>query len=122
MNLLSSHSLKKETEFIIEISGISRVEGSVVQLVRMLPCHGRGRGFESRPVRKHNIKIAQNGAGMGVLKSTCSLKRSNSQKYSPKLVSIFVSSLINAIFLLYVDSHYNKLADAQFCPVGIHKF
>ena len=26
--------------------------GSVVQLVRMLPCHGRGRGFESRPVRK----------------------------------------------------------------------
>ena len=27
--------------------------GSVVQLVRMLPCHGRGRGFESRPVRKN---------------------------------------------------------------------
>ena len=27
-------------------------QGSVVQLVRMLPCHGRGRGFESRPVRK----------------------------------------------------------------------
>ncbi len=26
--------------------------GSVVQLVRMLPCHGRGRGFESRPIRK----------------------------------------------------------------------
>ncbi len=25
--------------------------GAVVQLVRMLPCHGRGRGFESRPVR-----------------------------------------------------------------------
>lgn len=32
----------------------SGIEGSVVQLVRMLPCHGRGRGFESRPVRKHN--------------------------------------------------------------------
>ena len=29
----------------------SGIEGSVVQLVRMLPCHGRGRGFESRPVR-----------------------------------------------------------------------
>ena len=27
-------------------------DGSVVQLVRILPCHGRGRGFESRPVRK----------------------------------------------------------------------
>ena len=39
-----------------EISGLKTVErycaeGSVVQLVRMLPCHGRGRGFESRPVR-----------------------------------------------------------------------
>ncbi len=26
--------------------------GSVVQLVRMPPCHGGGRGFESRPDRK----------------------------------------------------------------------
>ena len=31
-------------------------KGSVVQLVRMPPCHGGGRGFESRPVRK-NEKI-----------------------------------------------------------------
>ena len=59
MNLLSSHSLKKETVFIIDFGGISRVKGSVVQLVRMLPCHGRGRGFESRPVRKVKTKNAQ---------------------------------------------------------------
>src|SRR5688500_8687800 len=28
--------------------------GSVVQLVRMPPCHGGGRGFESRPVRRES--------------------------------------------------------------------
>ena len=28
-------------------------QGSVVQLVRMPPCHGGGRGFESRPVRRN---------------------------------------------------------------------
>ena len=30
---------------------INKGNGLVVQLVRMLPCHGRGRGFESRPAR-----------------------------------------------------------------------
>src|SRR6478735_8901430 len=30
-------------------------KGSVVQLVRMPPCHGGGRGFESRPVRKKGL-------------------------------------------------------------------
>jgi hypothetical protein len=30
--------------------------GSVVQLVRMPPCHGGGRGFESRPVRTSSKK------------------------------------------------------------------
>lgn len=36
-------------------------EGSVVQLVRMLPCHGRGRGFESRPVRRNQLSRACRG-------------------------------------------------------------
>ena len=37
---------------------VASVVGSVVQLVRMPPCHGGGRGFESRPVRKISKKPA----------------------------------------------------------------
>lgn len=33
------------------------VAGTVVQLVRTLPCHGRGRGFESRPSRQPNARF-----------------------------------------------------------------
>ncbi|MFM2269452.1 MAG: hypothetical protein RL757_2893 [Bacteroidota bacterium] len=36
--------------FASQFEGI--VNGLVVQLVRMPPCHGGGRGFESRPDRK----------------------------------------------------------------------
>ena len=39
-------------------------QGSVVQLVRMPPCHGGGRGFESRPVR---INFDETRAGRGFL-------------------------------------------------------
>ena len=31
--------------------------GPVVQLVRMPPCHGGGRGFESRPARKKSLNL-----------------------------------------------------------------
>ena len=41
--------MKKKPSFAIHSH--KKILGSVVQLVRMLPCHGRGRGFESRPVR-----------------------------------------------------------------------
>src|SRR6186713_3608927 len=39
---------------------LRELNGSVVQLVRMPPCHGGGRGFESRPVRK-NSEVAPPG-------------------------------------------------------------
>lgn len=38
---------------LLQAQGIDIIfQGLVVQLVRMPPCHGGGRGFESRPVRK----------------------------------------------------------------------
>ena len=40
--------------------------GVVVQLVRTLPCHGRGRGFESRRPR-HTILMAYTTPRVGVL-------------------------------------------------------
>gem|GEM_PF-2721526 len=40
--------MQKALTFVLPI----RENGSVVQLVRMPPCHGGGRGFESRPDRK----------------------------------------------------------------------
>ena len=32
-------------------------KGLVVQLVRMLPCHGRGCGFESHPDRQLDLGV-----------------------------------------------------------------
>ena len=37
---------------------LNKGNGLVVQLVRMPPCHGGGRGFESRPVRNFFLKPA----------------------------------------------------------------
>ena len=48
---------KKEGRSIFDFELSTWVVGAVVQLVRMLPCHGRGRGFESRPLR---INLAEN--------------------------------------------------------------
>ena len=41
---------------LLDLLRMTWVVGSVVQLVRMPPCHGGGRGFESRPVRIQNHK------------------------------------------------------------------
>ena len=45
-----------KNEVVVQVTGF----GSVVQLVRMPPCHGGGRGSESRPVRKklhRNVRL-----------------------------------------------------------------
>ena len=46
--LLSLHRFGKQVKQLTS----DKQNGSVVQLVRMPPCHGGGRGFESRPDRK----------------------------------------------------------------------
>src|SRR5271170_4035846 len=61
--MYASISDRLNSVIALEVSGIS-VEttpseylGDVVQLVRMLPCHGRGRGFEPRrPRHKSSTK------------------------------------------------------------------
>ncbi len=40
---------------------VFKENGPVVQLVRMPPCHGGGRGFESRPFRKKAPKLILRG-------------------------------------------------------------
>jgi hypothetical protein len=43
--------------------------GDVVQLVRMLPCHGRGRGFEPRRPRQILKDLLESGAqGKGLIR------------------------------------------------------
>ena len=41
---------------IATVTTAGRVSGDVAQLVRALPCHGRGRGFEPRRPR-HSFQI-----------------------------------------------------------------
>ena len=62
LSLRSSQKRKFEGEIVEKSENITQFNGSVVQLVRMLPCHGRGRGFESRPVR-FNFSITRYGSG-----------------------------------------------------------
>ncbi len=40
---------------------LSRTSGDVAQLVRALPCHGRGRGFEPRRPRHHSKALRMMG-------------------------------------------------------------
>ena len=56
--------------------------GSVVQLVRMPPCHGGGRGFESRPVRNLEVKKYQKPAKSMVCGLFCFVTTSKSSSYS----------------------------------------
>ena len=60
--IITKKIIKKYLHFfwlsgIISLSGLL-TNGPVVQLVRMPPCHGGGRGFESHPGR-HYAEIAQ---------------------------------------------------------------
>ena len=57
--------------FAVHLQGVLLfAEGSVVQLVRMPPCHGGGRGFESRPVRNQG---SQQCGPCFILQPSCSL-------------------------------------------------
>ena len=51
-----------ERQQILRLSASRRKEsGDVAQLVRALPCHGRGRGFEPRRPRHHSKALRMMG-------------------------------------------------------------
>src|SRR6266700_8362006 len=52
--------LAKAALVAVFIEVLSFESGDVVQLVRTLPCHGRGRGFESRRPRHSFQALARN--------------------------------------------------------------
>ena len=54
------------------------VVGPVVQLVRMSPCHGEGRGFESRPARKKKRDLSlKKGVSLFFLNQPCVFLENN---------------------------------------------
>ena len=60
-------ALKKKFVGLVQVALYLHPEGEkglVVQLVRMPPCHGGGRGFESRPVRLNKNKNQQKPANI----------------------------------------------------------
>ena len=88
----------------------TKANGLVVQLVRMPPCHGGGRGFESRPDRKNAKEALKKfGAFFGTLKKLCCF-RSNIRNvvitraiwYSDEKLSFFLNKKIGMLFCFRV--------------------
>src|SRR5678816_2961303 len=99
-----------------------KIFGSVVQLVRMLPCHGRGRGFESRPVRK-SLEVFEAFSFLGLIVKWNVGDRRNrgrSARTSIKKEKLDVAGF--SVFILCLKTmlvgRHPRFAAIFFCSIG----
>ncbi len=79
--------------------------GDVVQLARTLPCHGRGRGFESRRPR-HNSDYGYSYAFLQTQQDTTKL----TTRVESMICDFFVEKLSNACLSRPRCLHHNRVA------------
>lgn len=97
--------------FVLQIS-YNDSNGIVAQLVRALPCHGRGREFESRRFR--HFSISHRGVAQLVAHTVWDREVAGSSPVAPTTVEIneflmYLTPVKRAFFLLYTQIwHFKK--------------
>jgi hypothetical protein len=90
-----------ERQQILRLAASRRKQkGDVVQLVRMLPCHGRGRGFEPRRPRHHSKGLTVNVASKTreqkrYIRENSAIQVQQQQERLPMMGAFFICGNVN---------------------------